>query len=53
MHGLSFGPPDPDLGHAGLDQRLDPVEEHRLVRNRDELLCGGVCDRAEASAGAA
>ena len=44
---------DPDLGDPGLDQRLDPVEEHGLVRHRHELLRRGVRDRAQAGAGAA
>ena len=39
---------DHDLGHAGTDQRLDPVEEHGLVGDRDELLGRGVRDRPQA-----
>src|SRR6201999_41405 len=41
---------DPDLGDAGLDQRLDPVEEHGLVGDGHELLRRGVGDRAQTSA---
>ena len=44
---------DPDLGDAGLDQRLDPVEEHGLVGDGHELLRRGVGDRAQPRAGAA
>ena len=40
-----------DLDDPRLDQRLDPVEEHGLVRHRHELLGGGVRDRAQASPG--
>ena len=47
------GDDDPDLLHPGVDQRLDPVEEHGLVGDRDELLRRGVGDRAQARAGAA
>ena len=38
---------------AGVDQRLDPVEEHGLVGDRHQLLRRGVGDRAQARAGAA
>ena len=44
---------DPDLLDPGVDQRLDPVEEHGLVGHRHELLGRGVGDRAQAGAGAA
>ena len=44
---------DPDLRHPGVDQRLDPVEEHGLVGDGHELLRRGVGDRAQAGAGAA
>ena len=47
------GDDDPDLLDPGLDQRLDSVEEHRLVRHRHELLRGGMGDRAQARARAA
>ena len=47
------GDDDPDLGDPGVDQRLDPVEEHRLVGDRHELLGRGVGDRAQAGSGAA
>src|SRR5207247_7910950 len=36
----------------GVD-RLEPVEQHRLVRHRDELLGAGVRDGAQARAAAA
>ena len=38
---------DADLGHARLDQRLDPVEEHGLVGDRHQLLRRGMRDRAQ------
>ena len=38
---------------AGVDQRLDPVEEHGFVGDRHQLLGRGVGDRAQAGAGAA
>ena len=44
---------DPDLGDAGVDQRLDPVEEHGFVGHRHQLLRRGVGDRAQPGAGAA
>src|ERR1700733_5811759 len=44
---------DPDLLHPGVDQRLDPVEEHGLVGDGHELLRRGVGDRAQPSSGAA
>jgi hypothetical protein len=47
------GDDDPDLGDAGVDQRLDPVEEHGLVGNWDQLLRRGVRDRAQARPGPA
>ena len=40
------GDDDPDLLDTGLDQRLDSVEEHGLVRHRHKLLRGGMRDRA-------
>ena len=44
---------DPDLVDPGGGQRLDPVEEHRLVGHGHELLGARVGDRAQAGAGAA
>jgi len=44
---------DADLVDAGLGHLLDPVEQDRLVRHRDQLLGAGVRDRAEPGAGAA
>ena len=44
---------DADLADAGGDDRLDGVEEHRLVRHRHELLGGGVGERAQPGALAA
>ena len=38
---------------AGVDQRLDPVEEHGFVGDRHQLLRRGVGDRAQPRAGAA
>src|SRR3954452_4619513 len=43
----------PDLADAGRGQRFDPVEQHRLVRDRHELLGARVGQRPEASALAA
>ena len=40
-----------DLGDSSLDQRLDPVEEHGLVRDRHELLGRGMRDRAQTRPG--
>ena len=39
---------DADVADAGSDERLEAVEEHRLVGDRDELLGARVGDRAEA-----
>ena len=47
------GDDDPDLGDAGIDQRLDPVEEHGLVGNWHQLLRRGVGDRPQPRAGPA
>ena len=44
---------DPDLRHPGVDQRLDPVEEHGLVGDGHQLLRRGVRDRAQPGARAA
>ena len=44
---------DPDVLDAGLGHRLDAVEEHRLVGDRNELLGARVGDRAQAHALAA
>ena len=44
------GDDDPDLLDARLGHRLDPVEQHRLVRDRHELLRARVRDRAQARA---
>ena len=44
---------DPDVPDPGLDERLDAVEEDRLVGNRHELLRRGVGDRAQAGSLAA
>src|SRR5947207_244669 len=41
---------DPDLTDARGRQRLDAVEQHRLVRHRDELLRRGMGNRAEPGA---
>ena len=41
---------DPDLGDAGGDHRLDPVEEDRLVGDGDQLLGAGVGDRPQPGA---
>ena len=41
---------DPDIGDPGLRHGLDPVEQHRLIRDRNELLGARVGDRAQASA---
>ena len=41
---------DPDLAHPGVDQRLDPVEEHGFVGDGHELLRRGVGDGPQASA---
>ena len=38
---------------AGGDDRLDAVDQHRLVGHRDELLGGGVGQRAQPRALAA
>ena len=38
---------DPDLPDPRSDERLDPVEEHRLVGHRDQLLGLGEGQRAE------
>ena len=46
------GDHDPDLGDARVDERLDPVEEHRLVGDRYELLCRRMRDRPQARSGA-
>ena len=44
---------DPDVIDARSRDRLDPVEQHRLVGHRDELLGAGVGDRSQARALAA
>ena len=44
---------DADVPDAGRDDRLDPVEEDRLVRHRHELLGARVSQRAQARALAA
>src|SRR4029077_11046235 len=44
---------DPDLLHPGVDQRLDPIEEHGLVGDGHELLRRGVGDRAQPGRGTA
>ena len=44
---------DADLGDAGADERLEPVVQHRLVGDRDELFGAGVGDGAETRAFAA
>ena len=44
---------DPHLDDAGLGHRLEPVEEHGLVRHRHELLGARVRERAQARALAA
>ena len=51
--GLRVADDDADVADAGGDQRLETVEEHRLVGDRHELLGAGVGDRAEAGALAA
>jgi len=38
---------DPDLTHASVDERLDPVEQHGLVGDRHELFRRGMRDRAQ------
>ena len=50
--GLRVAHDDPDVGHAGRAQRLEAVEQHRLVGDRHELLGAGVGDRAQARSGA-
>ena len=44
---------DADLGDAGRDHGLDPVEQDRLVGDRHQLLGAGVGDRPQAGAGTA
>ena len=44
---------DADVADAGGDERLEPVEEHRLVGDRDQLLGARVGDGTEARALAA
>ena len=46
---LGVADDDADLADAGGGDRLDAVEEHRLVRHRDELL-GARVGRADADA---
>jgi hypothetical protein len=41
---------DADVGDAGGDQLLDTVEEHRLVRDRHELLGAGIGERSQPAA---
>ena len=54
-HHLGAGVADDhaDLGDAGGDHRLDPVEQDRLVGDRHQLLGAGVGDRAQPGAGSA
>ncbi len=47
------GDDDPDLVDAGLRHRLDAVEQHRLVGDRNQLLGARVGDRAQPRALAA
>ena len=54
-HHLGAGVADDhsDLGDAGGDHRLDPVEQDRLVGDRHQLLGAGVGDRAQPGTGSA
>ena len=42
-----------DLGHAGLDQRLDPVTDHRAVVDREQVLVRDLRQRVKPAAGTA
>src|SRR4029450_4073090 len=51
--GMGVTDDDADVADAGLGNRLDAVEEHRLVGDRHELLGAGVGQGAQTRAFAA
>ena len=44
---------DANFGDTGVDHRFDPIEEDRLIGNRDKLLGPSVGDRAKSGSRAA